>query len=128
MMQRDFYQVLGIARTASAADVRSAYIRLAKQHHPDAIGGASVLPGRLQDVQQAYRCLSDTNARAQHDHALEEAVRRHMERQRVARRRLRRYDRRNPPPRLRARFGWKTLTVMTFAILVVAHAFLRFIG
>lgn len=129
-MQRDFYQVLGVARDASPAEVRGAFIRLARRHHPDGTGQTADLPGRLQDVQQAYRCLSDADARARHDRALDDDERRHLARQRAARRRLRRYDRRHPSAahHARRRIGWRLLLMMGAAVPIVAFASLRLAG
>lgn len=106
MRQRSFYQVLGIAPSASSAEVRAAYARLVKRHHPDIAGE---LPERLRTIQQAYRCLSDPAARAEHDRALAEEEHRHMARQFALQRRLRGYDRRHPhaPPHRDRRWGWR---------------------
>lgn len=130
MSRRDFYQVLGVTRTASSTDIRAAFVRLAKHHHPDHARNAGELPGRLQEVQQAYRCLSDDGARAAHDLALEESERLHFARQRSVQHRLRRYDGRHPHPqprpqpdsrsRLRA-IRWRSLLVATVSATILAR-------
>ncbi|MBH9538462.1 J domain-containing protein [Novosphingopyxis sp. YJ-S2-01] len=89
MIARDYYQVLGVPRTAERAEIRNAYVRLVKRHHPDTIGS---LPHRLQDVQRAYRCLTDAQARAAHDNDIVENEHAHRVRQRLVERRLSRLD------------------------------------
>ncbi|MGU3392441.1 J domain-containing protein [Sphingomonas sp. M1A8_2b] len=98
MSQRNFYQVLGVARNASHPEIRAAFVRLAKHHHPDHARSSTGLPGRLHEIQQAYRCLSEPGARARHDHDLAESERLHMARQRRVQDRLHRYDGRHPRP------------------------------
>lgn len=107
-MQRDFYQVLGVARSASPAEIRAAYARLARWHHPDVVGE---MPRRLHDVQQAYRCLSHADRRAEHDRAIIEIERSHADRQRRIQHRLRGYDRRHPGRRPRPPWRWCLLMV-----------------
>lgn len=128
-MQDNFYQVLGVARTASPAEVRAAFVRLVKQHHPDMTGGGAV-PRRLHDIQVAYRCLSDPEARAQHDRLLETAERAHFERQRAVQRRLRRYDRRHPypVPHQYRRVGWRSLAMVVLGVAFAAHLWMRVLG
>lgn len=134
MNQRDFYQVLGVARNASPAQIRAAFVRLAKQHHPDHARATSDLPGRLHEVQQAYRCLSNTEARAHHDDALEEGERLHFARQRRVQRRLSRYDGLYPHPQPRAQpnspsrfqFGtrWRLVLIAVMGAIVVGRTYL----
>lgn len=118
--QRDFYQVLGLARDASVAQIRAAYIHQAKRHHPD-LAPHGALPGRLQEVQQAYRCLSDTEARAYHDQALREQEALHAARQRSVQRHLRRYDRRHahPAPRMGHRIAWRPLAIIATGVAIL---------
>lgn len=129
-MQRDFYQVLGVTRDASSTDIRAAFVRLAKLHHPDHARNAGELPGRLHEVQQAYRCLSDAYARVEHDRTLEKGERLHFARQRSVQRRLQRYDGRHPRPqphpksapqsRLR-NIRWQSLLVAIVGVTILAH-------
>ena len=64
----DYYQVLGVPRNASQSEIRNAYRKLAKDHHPDRPGGSQVEFNRLQE---AHDVLSDPNRRRQHDEALD---------------------------------------------------------
>ena len=121
MTQRDYYQVLGVARDSSPADIRAAFTRLARLHHPDSPGNHHAPPWRLQEVQIAYRCLSDRDARDAHDRALDETERNHVVRQRRVQRRLYRYDHRHPHPTPRPRrpLGWKTVVLIAIGAALV---------
>jgi DnaJ-class molecular chaperone len=66
-MPRDYYEVLGVARDASEADVKKAYRKLARQYHPDRNPGDKTAAGKFKEVQEAYDVLSDKNKRAQYD-------------------------------------------------------------
>lgn len=63
---RDYYEILGVDRSASADDIRSAHRRLAREHHPD----LSDDPGaaeKFNEIQQAYDVLSDEDKRRKYD-------------------------------------------------------------
>jgi len=60
---RDPYGVLGLPRGASKDDVKRAYRRLAKQHHPDANGGDRSSEERLREIIQAYNYLKSIGFR-----------------------------------------------------------------
>ncbi|MYW21844.1 DnaJ domain-containing protein, partial [Streptomyces sp. SID2955] len=65
-MARDFYEVLGVSRTASQDEIQQAYRRLARRHHPD----VNKDPGaeeRFKDLNEAYSVLSDPKSRARYD-------------------------------------------------------------
>ncbi|MBC3941295.1 J domain-containing protein [Sphingomonas albertensis] len=130
MTQRDFYQVLGVVREATPADIRAAFVRLVRHHHPDHAPTVSDLTNRLADVQEAYRCLSDPDARERHDRALEDNERRHFARQRSVQRRLRRYDMRHPrlQPTSYRRFRWGPLLIALVSAAIVTRITLTFIG
>lgn len=67
MQHKDPYQILGVSRTASEAEIKSAYRRLAKQHHPDRNPGDKAAERRFKEVQAAYEVLSDPQRRAEYD-------------------------------------------------------------
>ena len=56
-MTRDPYQVLGVSPSASAAEIKSAYRSLVKQHHPDANAGDRSTEDRLIEIIKAYNYL-----------------------------------------------------------------------
>lgn len=60
---KDYYQILGVARTANADEIKTAYRKLASQHHPDKGGDTA----RFQEIQQAYETLGDPAKRQQYD-------------------------------------------------------------
>ena len=64
---RDPYQVLGVGRSATAEDIKSAYRRLAKQYHPDLNPGRSDIEQKFKEVSAAYTLLSDTAKRQRFD-------------------------------------------------------------
>jgi hypothetical protein len=66
--QINYYEVLGVPREASQAEIRNAYRNLAKERHPDHPGGSTEEFSRLQE---ANAVLSDPNRRRQHDEALD---------------------------------------------------------
>ncbi len=66
--QINYYEVLGISREASQAEIRNAYRNLAKERHPDHPGGSA---DEFSLLQEANAVLSDPNRRRQHDEALD---------------------------------------------------------
>lgn len=69
----DYYKVLKVKRTASAAEIKSAYRRLARQRHPDVNGGTEAAAREFALISLAYRTLSDPQERAHHDTQLKRA-------------------------------------------------------
>ena len=72
MSKRDYYQVLDVARTASEADIKKAYRRLAMKYHPDRNPDDAEATEKFKEVKEAYEVLSDAQKRAiydQHGHA-----------------------------------------------------------
>lgn len=65
--KRDYYEVLGVARDASAQEVKVAYRRLAVQYHPDKNPGDQEAEERFKEAAEAYSVLSDTDRRARYD-------------------------------------------------------------
>lgn len=66
-MRRDPYEVLGVARDASAEEIKRAYRRLAHRYHPDRNPGDRDSEERFKEVQAAYEILSDPERRARYD-------------------------------------------------------------
>ncbi len=67
MAGRDLYEVLGVSRTATAEEIKRAYRKLAKQHHPDRNPDNPNAEKMFKEVQHAYSVLSDKEKRAQYD-------------------------------------------------------------
>src|SRR5688572_32363151 len=64
---KDYYTVLGVAEKASQDDVKKAYRKLAKQHHPDANPDDPRAAERFKEIGEAYSVLSDPEKRKQYD-------------------------------------------------------------
>src|SRR3954469_12920598 len=67
MPDRDYYEVLGVGRDASADDTKKAYRKLARKHHPDVNPGDKAAEARFKETQQAYDILSDAEKRSLYD-------------------------------------------------------------
>jgi len=67
MAKRDYYEILGVARDASEADVKKAYRRLAMKHHPDRNPGNPEAEAHFKEAKEAYEALSDKDKRAAYD-------------------------------------------------------------
>src|SRR5215212_6253151 len=66
-MARDYYEVLGVAKSASVDDIRKAHRKLVRQYHPDRNPGDKKAEERFKEVQAAYDVLSDPDKRKQYD-------------------------------------------------------------
>ncbi len=64
---KDYYRVLGVAQNASQDDIRKAYRRLAKQHHPDANPDNPEAGEKFKEIAEAYGVLSDSDSRRKYD-------------------------------------------------------------
>jgi len=65
--KRDYYEVLGVDRNATEADIKKAYRRLAKQYHPDVNPGDKEAEAKFKEINEAYSVLSDSEKRANYD-------------------------------------------------------------
>jgi curved DNA-binding protein len=67
MADRDYYEVLGVARNATADQIKKAYRGLARKHHPDANPGDKTSEKKFKEVQNAYDILSDSEKKQRYD-------------------------------------------------------------
>lgn len=65
--KRDFYEILGIDRSASEADIKKAYRKLALKYHPDKNPGDKEAEEKFKEAAEAYEVLSDPNKKARYD-------------------------------------------------------------
>lgn len=66
-MARDFYEVLGVSRTATEKEIKSAYRKLARKYHPDVNPGDKAAEARFKEINQAFEVLSDPEKRKKYD-------------------------------------------------------------
>ncbi len=66
-MAKDYYKTLGVSRTASDKEIKSAFRKLAKQYHPDANKNDPNAEARFKEINEAYEVLSDKEKRATYD-------------------------------------------------------------
>jgi curved DNA-binding protein len=64
---RDYYQTLGVPRTATAAEIKKAFRKLARENHPDKQPGNKAAEQRFKDINEANEVLSDPDKRAKYD-------------------------------------------------------------
>ena len=67
MEYRDYYKTLGVPRTASQAEIKKAFRKLARQHHPDVNKGNAAAEKRFKEVSEAYEVLADPEKRKAYD-------------------------------------------------------------
>src|ERR1043165_1228396 len=64
---KDFYKELGVAKTATANEIKKAYRKLARANHPDSNPGDAAAEERFKAISEAYSVLSDADKRKQYD-------------------------------------------------------------
>jgi len=68
MARKDYYEILGVSRTAVAKEIKAAYRRLARKYHPDVNKGDKQAEEKFKEVAEAFAVLSDKDKRAKYDH------------------------------------------------------------
>ena len=64
---RDYYEVLGVPKTATEDEIKSAYRKLARKHHPDVNPGDKSAEEKFKEINEAYTVLSDRDKRKRYD-------------------------------------------------------------
>lgn len=67
MSKKDYYEVLGISKSASADEIKKAYRQMAIKYHPDKNPGDNTAEAKFKEAAQAYEVLSDANKKARYD-------------------------------------------------------------
>jgi len=67
MAKRDYYEILGVSKSASSAEIKKAYRRLAMKHHPDRNKGDDGAEAKFKEAKEAYEVLKDDDKRATYD-------------------------------------------------------------
>src|SRR5687768_3146783 len=67
MSKRDYYEILGVNKSASADEIKKAYRKVAMQHHPDRNPGDKSAEEKFKEAAEAYEILSDNDKKAQYD-------------------------------------------------------------
>jgi len=68
MSKKDYYEILGVSRTATAAEIKAAYRKKAMEYHPDRNHGNKAAEEKFKELTAAYEVLSDAKKRASYDH------------------------------------------------------------
>src|SRR5471030_1164935 len=64
---KDYYSTLGVAKTATQKDIKAAYRKLARKHHPDVNQGDKTAEGRFKEINEAHEVLGDPGKRKKYD-------------------------------------------------------------
>ena len=75
MSKRDYYEVLGTEKGASADDIKRAYRRMAMKYHPDRNKGSDAAAARFKEISEAYAVLNDPEKRKKYDQLREAGAR-----------------------------------------------------
>ena len=64
---KDYYQILGVSKTASESDIKRTFRKLARQYHPDMNPGDRSAEAKFKEISEAYEVLSDPDKRKKYD-------------------------------------------------------------
>src|SRR6188508_2001443 len=67
MSKRDYYEILGVQKNASADEIKKSYRKVAMQYHPDRNPGDKAAEEKFKEAAEAYEVLSDADKKAQYD-------------------------------------------------------------
>src|SRR5256885_3648280 len=73
MAEKDYYDILGVKKTATDEEIKKAYRNLAKKYHPDKNKGNKEAENKFKEISEAYAVLSDKEKREQYDRLGREA-------------------------------------------------------
>ena len=67
MPSKDYYRILGVNRDASQKEIKQAYRKLARKHHPDVNPGNKTAEAKFKEINEAYEVISDPDKRKKYD-------------------------------------------------------------